>query len=74
MGRRSTEISPVYNAPPLPGVTCPRCGRVFEQPATIGDVALEGHVQGGRTCVPVATMTGAERDARARKAARKGMS
>jgi hypothetical protein len=65
---------------PMPGVECPRCGRIFEAPFELehpdGTKAfVRGHVQGDPvTCIPIgpAVIRGEARDARRRRATRRG--
>jgi hypothetical protein len=73
--------SPLFGLGPVPAVSCPRCGRLFEAPVEIqgGDgqpVRIRGHVQGDPVlCVPLpgmASIRGDGRDARVRKASRRG--
>lgn len=65
--------SPLYNAPARAPRQCPRCGRLFEEPFELDGVKVAGHVQGGPMCDPPATMlAAADRDARARRATRRG--
>jgi hypothetical protein len=73
--------SPLFGLEPGPAVSCPRCGRLFEAPLEIpGEdgkpVKIRGHVQGDPvTCIPLpglAAIRGGGRDARARKAGRRG--
>jgi len=72
--------SPLFNHEVGPPVTCPRCGRLFERPIRLetaaGHLDIRGHVQGEpATCIPLpglASIRGDGRDARARKASRRG--
>ena len=57
--------------------TCPRCSRMFEGAFEIEDAkgaraTIAGHVQGGRHCHPDEGLQPGERDARQRKATRRG--
>ena len=64
--------SPVFNAEPHEGRLCPKCGRLFEVPFTVGPVHLDGHPVGHpKLCVPIETMF-APRDARVRRQGRRG--
>ena len=51
-------------------IPCPRCGRIYERPLP----GVPGHVPGAsdRLCPPMDKRPSAERDARARKARRRG--
>lgn len=65
--------SPVFDRPPGPGVLCQRCGRIFEAPLVVDGKVLAGHVQGDPVlCVPVPGAPSLTRDARQRKAGRRG--
>jgi hypothetical protein len=65
--------SPLFDMAPGPAVQCPRCGRLFEAPIELDGKRLPGHVQGDPIqCVPLPGMAAITRDARARKAGRRG--
>ncbi|HEV8488979.1 MAG TPA: hypothetical protein VGQ58_04240 [Candidatus Limnocylindrales bacterium] len=68
----SRDLSPVYGAPSAPGQACPRCGRIFEAPITVEEIALMGHIPGDpRTCVPLAGVEPVTRDTKARRSSRR---
>jgi hypothetical protein len=72
--------SPLLHHEPAPPVTCGRCGRIFEAPFELEQadgtkVFVRGHVQGDpMTCIPIgpSALRGLERDARRRRATRRG--
>jgi hypothetical protein len=68
--RETTLESPLYNAPPRPPVECQACHGLFEAPFEVDGVKVRGHVPGGPNCPGKrkGDLTGAERDARVRRA------
>lgn len=73
------QPNPVFDAPPGDPTTCQRCGRIFEGPRAFTDadgkkVRLAGHVQGDpQSCLAdTGPLRGTERDARVRRASRRG--
>lgn len=67
--------SPLLSRGPAPAITCPRCGRLFEMPID-KPIKVRGHVQGDPDlCIALpgmASVRGSGRDARSRKASRRG--